>query len=126
MTHWPAWLLVIAWGCANLSPSAACVVLAWLAETRNFSHQQRLTEATAYLLAGQKPPSLLAKFKRDLPKPIAPTLPVEVAAKEIKLACTETFLALPAPASIERPFSPAGQTHGRTRAAPPHEPPRLA
>lgn len=122
----PAWLLVVAWACANLSPSATCVIIAWLTEASSFSHQQRLTEATAYLLAGQQPPSLLAKIKQDLPKPAAPSLPAELAGKKVELAFEAVSEFLPGAQRALGHFVQPESRQDRRRGAPPHEPPRAA
>jgi hypothetical protein len=55
--RWPFWLLIVAWVCANSPQAATYAVLAWIAEARQFTHQQQLTRDVAHLLVGEKAPT---------------------------------------------------------------------
>ena len=55
--RWPFWLLIVAWVCANSPQAATYALLTWIAEARQFSHQQQLTRDVAHLLVGEKAPT---------------------------------------------------------------------
>lgn len=106
---WPFWLLIAAWGCANAPQAALYAGLAWLAEARSFTHQQRLTVEVAYLLGGdaarpERAGAIAATRTAATPK--APTaVPADAVLKKI-------VLALERGAEIRMPATARGLTSG--------------
>jgi hypothetical protein len=128
--HWPFWLLIAAWVCANSPQAATYAVLTWLAEAPSFSHQQRLSLDVAQLFTGEALPAQTAfgetpahEDSSDFP---ANPVPASAVLKKIDLTA-ETMAAL-APLADRK----AGRTqctpacHDTLRAPPPHGPPRAS
>jgi len=87
---WPFWLLIAAWVCANAPQAALYAGLAWLAEARSFSHQQRLTVEVAYLLGGDaarpEQTAKVAAARTEAPAKAPAAVPVDAVLKKIVLA----------------------------------------
>ena len=88
--RWPFWLLIVAWVCANSPQVATYAVLAWLAEARQFSHQQQLTRDVAHLLSGEKTPArettVVVASDRGEEKASRPAVPAASVLKKIDLS----------------------------------------
>lgn len=127
--EWPFWLLLAAWFCASVPQGAMFTALAWMAEARAFTHQQRLTVDVAHLLVGEKPASPIADAvaraqERVPPKPTAPN-PADIGAKKIELALEATCEVLPALLRAGHPNEVAWRCPESRRVEPPHGPPRV-
>lgn len=124
--HWPFWLLLAAWFCANSPQAATYEVVVWLGNARHFSHQQRLSADVAFILAGSDAHAVIAAAKAAPARPFAPAVPAEATLKKIDLIVTLSSEWLPATALVRMagvselilPVSPWLE--------PPAEPPRLA
>jgi hypothetical protein len=109
--RWPFWLLIAAWVSANSPQAATYAVFAWLADARDFSHQQQLTRDVAHLLAGEKAPAratpvVVANDERE-PTTQRSAFPAAAVLKKIDLS-SEKENGLARPASIAlRYLSPA-------------------
>jgi hypothetical protein len=127
---WPFWLLIAAWVCANAPQAALYAGLAWLAEARSFSHQQRLTVEVAYLLGGdaarpERTGAIAATRTAATPK--APTaVPADAVLKRLPLYLEQTADVLPPALGAGRPREIARAAPDTLRAPPPHGPPRAA
>lgn len=127
-SEWPFWLLLGAWVCANTPQIAIFTVVAWLAEGRTLTHQQRLTQDVARLLAGEKPTTpfadAVAKAKEHLPKKQPTPTPADGVMKKLELSLETTCEVLPV-ALQTGPQAEAGWTCPEARRKqPPHGPPR--
>jgi len=124
---WPFWLLVAAWICANCPQPGLYAVVAWLAEARTFSHQQRLTAQVAVLLgsdqAAAKPQPVVAAADSSAP-PAAPLCPADAVVKKLPLQ-VENSGVRPRPSMAELRLG-AGESAGTGigRSPPPLGPPR--
>lgn len=125
------WLLALAWLCANLRPATVTASLDWLAGSKRFSHQQRLTARVATLLAGDSttaaaPATTVARTTPPEPTPPRPPAAPETPFKKLEVPLAREITRLAPPSA----FTLAGvvdfSLHGRDRAAPPHGPPRAA
>jgi hypothetical protein len=128
--EWPFWLLLVAWACANTPQIAVFTMLTWMAEGRSFTHQERLKQDVARLLAGQKPTSpiadAVAEVQKRLPaKPPAP-VPADLVMKKLELAIEETCDALPARVPVGRYDETAWRCPAALCGEPPHGPPRVS
>jgi len=126
---WPFWLLIAAWVCANAPQAALYAGLAWLAEARSFTHQQRLTVEVAYLLGGDATRTAeaakVAATRTDAPAKAPTAVPADAVLKKI-------VLALGRGAEIRMPATARGSTSGEQtedggigRAEPRLGPPRV-
>ena len=121
---WPFWLLLAAWFCANCPPRAAYVVVSWLEEAREFSHQRQLTRDVAHLLGGEKLPDRFDVPDTPTPKPPEPALPLNEEMKKLSLAL-EVARAAAHPEKANPNWRPvAVRMRDQLTAAPPHGPPR--
>ncbi len=105
-------------------------VLAWMAEGRSFSHQQRLTQNVAHLLAGQEPPSPIAEAVARAQEhlPAKPPLPIAADAvmKKIELSLETTCELLPTCLRASHRKDVAWICPDSRRGEPPHGPPRVS
>lgn len=127
--RWPFWLLLAAWVCANSPQSATYAVLSWMAESRSFSHQHRLTGDVASLLGGERVrgSAAIAHAANPAPsKPLPPVPPPEAVLKKFPLSLELLAEMLPPGLRAGCPFAPACVGPDSFRARPPHEPPRVA
>lgn len=129
LVRWPFWLLLGAWLCANTPQVALFTALTWLAESRSFTHQQRLTRDVASLLGGEKPASpiaeAVARAQENAPDTPRPAVPADVVLKKIQLSLEETSEFIPAAQRFRRHPAVTWLCPEPRRCAPPHGPPRV-
>ena len=123
--RWPFWLLIAAWICANSPQSAAFVVLTWLNEAGQFTHQQRLTSQVALLLTGEKEPDVVARAVEKMPKQPLPSVPPDTVVKKIELGLEKSSKLLAPALRASRPHLADVTDRGRFRAPPLLGPPRV-
>jgi hypothetical protein len=82
---WPFWLLLAAWFCANSPQSITYELIVWAGKSRHFSHQERLKEDVARLLAGRAAPIALVSARRLPERPFSAPIPAEAVIKKIEL-----------------------------------------
>src|SRR5262249_8752568 len=109
---------------------AVFTVLTWMAEGRSFTHQQRLTQDVARVLAGQRPTSpiaeAVAREQEQLPtKPPAP-IPPDVGMKKLELSLETTCEVLPAHTRASVREEIVWKCPESRRSEPPHGPPRVS
>ncbi len=127
---WPFWVLLAAWLCANSPQAAVFGVLAWLAEAPAFSHQERLAQDVARLLAGEAASrpiaAAVARMQEQVPAPPLPPVPADAVLKKIVLSLEKTTEVLPASLRSDRHRESPWTCPAPRRAPPPHGPPRAS
>ena len=124
--RWPFWLLLAAWFCAHSPQILTYELVVWVGDARHFSHQQRLTSAVAFVLAGEEPaPVAIVALGEPLCPPFAPAIPADATLQKITLAKPETTEVLPLRREHFAAIPSVWLGYTNERAAPPHEPPRL-
>ena len=120
---WPFWLLLVAWFCANF-PQGSTYAVAWLAEARSFSHQQRLTADVARVLVGEETPALLVGLKNPPSQPAKPSLPPGPTVKKVELALEESIYSVTKDRAVTIVAVTVPCLESMWRTTPPYEPPR--
>jgi hypothetical protein len=127
-SRWPFWLLIAAWVCANTPQIAVFALLTWLAESRSFTHQQRLTQDVARLLVGEKPTTpiadTVARTQENIPSKPLPPVPADTVLKKLELSLEKTTELLPLALRATRYREISSVCPEQRRCAPPHGPPR--
>ena len=119
------WMLIAAWICANSPQAATYALISWIAHSPHFAHQQQLKRDVAFLLAGESAPaSVVAQDVGTEREDLPPALPAAAVLKKMDLAHEAVMEA----SEPRQPFHPLARYvdggRGRSRSAPPHEPPR--
>lgn len=124
---WPFWALGAAWLCANVPPIALSLLAVWLANARDFSHQQQLAQDIAAVISGSGDTvatQLVARAKA-LPEPVpAESAPVDLAWKPAPQLLEEALEFLPSALRAENRIPWIIEGREPAKAAPPHGPPR--
>lgn len=127
--RWPFWLLIAAWVCANSPQAATYAVLTWIAEARQFSHQQQLTRDVAHLLVGEKAPArpeaIVAVATEDDRKASCPMVPATAVLKKIDLSTEKRIDGIRPSERIATLVLASDRWGDALRAPPPHGPPRV-
>jgi hypothetical protein len=122
--HWPFFLLIVAWACANNPQSIAFEAFLWIKGARHFSHQQQLKADVAFLLAGKNMKAVLATAQAPVSVP-ANSIPEDAVVKKIDLSAPsgrEVFLGQEI---LGKPIVYSITNIGFERSAPPYQPPRV-
>lgn len=126
--RWPFWLLIVAWVCANSPQAATYALLTWIAEARQFSHQQQLTRDVAHLFAGEKAPArepiVEAASEGDKSTASLPVMPATAVLKKIDLSTEKRAEGLRPIERVAGFARTSERWNGALRAPPPHGPPR--
>ena len=118
------WLLAAAWLCANIRPGTLSAMFEWLADSRHFSHQERLAADVAALLGGEKPVASVAESEASHePAPPLPVVP-ENAFKKLEAPLGRSVQVAAASCRRVDFLTENLRTGGEGRAAQPHGPPR--
>lgn len=122
--RWPFWLLIAAWICANTPQSALFATMSWLAESRHFTHQQRLSAQVAHLLGGERMPERVDVVTGEPYRQPPPALPADTALKKIVLALESDGADLKPAELVGGRKRIAAKLPDMRREPPPDEPPR--